>query len=62
MLAESEPRDDREITPIQPAIRMGTAEDDARDGNLNKPLLQISKLFLTWFGQLGETKAGRLEA
>ena len=41
---------------------MGAAEDDARDVNVNKPLLQISKLFLTWFSQLGETKAGRLEA
>jgi ABC-type uncharacterized transport system fused permease/ATPase subunit len=33
-----------------------------QDGDLNKPLLQILRLFVTWFGQLSETKAGRLEA
>ena len=40
----------------------GAAAKAADDGDINKPLVQITRRLSMWFGQLSETKAGRLEA
>ena len=55
-------REDAEQAEREEAEREEAERERRSDAELNKPLLQITSLFWTWFTRRSETKAGRLEA
>ena len=59
---ESDEREDAEQAEREEAEREEAERERRSDADLNKPLLQITSLFWTWFTRRSETKAGRLEA
>ena len=59
---EQEQQQDAEREDAEQAEREEAERERRSDAELNKPLLQITSLFWTWFTRRSETKAGRLEA